>query len=152
MILDTINNLSNYRLNTKIPLTVLQDYINSNKLNLFKKGKFEIKKDVFFGIGLLYETKEEKDCLWEAHKKHLDIHVIIEGQELVNVADISAMKQTMDFDYVNDYQLFEGDKQQTVMLKKDDVLILYPNECHQTSVKVQETTLVKKVVFKIKLN
>ena len=61
------------------------------------------------------------------------------------------MTNTTAYDSTNDYQLFEGIKQQDIVLKKDYVLVLFPNECHQTGVQYKEVSLVKKIVFKLAL-
>lgn len=149
MILDTLANISKYTINTKVTLVELQKYILSQKDNLFQKGRFEIKADEFFGIGLKYETQDEANCLWEAHRKYFDVHYILEGEEIINISNIGVMSQTMEYDSDNDYQLFEGEKQHSIKLKKGYVLILFPNECHQTAVEIKETATVKKIVFKL---
>jgi len=142
MIYDKIENIERY--------TLLEGIKNFDIKN-YQKGKFDIDGDVFFGIGLEYDTKNETECLWEAHRKYLDIHLILEGEEIINISETSTMKQTMEFDYENDYQLFEGKKQQSVRLRKGEFLALYPDECHQTAVKIEGVSSVKKIVFKIKL-
>ncbi len=142
MIYDKIENIERYDL-----LSQIKDFDVKN----YQKGKFNISGDTFFGIGLEYNTKNETECLWEAHKKYLDIHLILEGEEIINISETSTMKPTMDFDLENDYCLFEGKKQQTICLQKGEFLALYPNECHQTAVKTEEVSSVKKIVFKIEL-
>ena len=142
MIYDKFKNISRYGMLKQIAEFNLKDY---------KKGKFDINDETFFGIGLEYNTKRESECLWEAHKEYLDIHFILEGEEVINISDISNMRKTMEFDNENDYQLFEGNKDHCVYLKKGDFLVLYPNECHQTAVQLDDVCFVKKIVFKIKL-
>lgn len=142
MIYDKIENLNRYKSLKKI---------EGFDISKYQKGKFDISNDVFFGIGLEYETKNETECLWEAHKKYLDIHYIIEGEEIIDIAQTDTMSPTMAFDYKNDYQLFEGKKQQSIILRKGDFLALYPNECHKTAIKITTPTSVKKIVFKIML-
>ena len=61
MILDVLANLSKYTINTRLALAELQKYILTQKDDLFQKGKFEIDGDNFFGIGIEYETKAEKE-------------------------------------------------------------------------------------------
>ena len=142
MIYDKFKNISRYGNLNQIAEFNLKNY---------QKGRFDINDETFFGIGLEYNTKNEIECLWEAHQKYLDIHVILEGEEVINISETSTMKQTMDFDNENDYQLFEGTKQHHICLRKGEFLALYPNECHQTAVKLEEASFVKKIVFKIKL-
>ena len=151
MILDVLANLSKYTINTRLALAELQKYVLTQKHDLFQKGKFEIDGDNFFGIGIEYETKAEKECLWESHREYVDIHYILEGEEIVSISDIAEMTNTTAYDSTNDYQLFEGIKQQDIVLKKDYVLVLFPNECHQTGVQYKEVSLVKKIVFKLAL-
>ena len=142
MILDTIENIDRYK-----GLELLKKFKDS----MYQKGKFSMDEEAIFGIGLEYDTKESSEGLWEAHKKYLDVHLILEGEEEIHVSDIVNSKPTMDFDYENDYQLFDATMEQVVALKKGDILALYPNELHKTGVKVTETVSVKKVVFKIEL-
>ena len=121
------------------------------KDSMYQKGKFTMNEEAVFGIGLEYYTKEASEGLWEAHKKYLDVHLILEGEEEIHISDIVHCSATMAFDYENDYQLFDASMEQEVTLKKGDFLALYPNEVHKTGVKVTETVGVKKVVFKIEI-
>jgi biofilm protein TabA len=142
MIYDKIENIERYLFLNKIKefdITKAQD------------GKFEIDGDLFFGIGLKYTTKNEIDCLWESHKKYLDVHVILEGEEFVNVSDGSQMKVTKEYDETGDYMLHSGVKQQQIHLKKGSFLALFPNEVHQTAVYVDKVDSLSKVVFKVLL-
>lgn len=142
MIFDKIENIDRYSFLKQIKHFDLKDY---------QKGKIEINEDQFFGIGLEYETKDASACLWEAHKKYLDIHFILEGEEIINISEVLNMNPTMDFDYENDYQLFKGNKQQSIHLKKGYFLALSPNECHQTAIMINKISSIKKIVFKINL-
>lgn len=142
MIYDTLDNLDRYPFLTKIKK------IDFNNLS---KGKFEVEGDDIFGIGLNYTTKPETDCLWESHRKYLDIHIILEGEEIVNIVDSAQTALAEPYDEAGDYALHEGEKQQSIILKVGSFLALYPNEVHQTAVQIQQPHLVRKVVFKIKL-
>ncbi len=64
MIYDKFKNISRYGILKQIDEFNLKDY---------QKGKFDIKDETFFGIGLEYNTKSDSECLWEAHQKYLDI-------------------------------------------------------------------------------
>jgi biofilm protein TabA len=140
MIYDKIENIERYPFLNKI-----KDF----DFKMAKDGKFEIDGDAFFGIGLKYDTKNEMDCLWESHKKYLDVHVILEGEEIVNISDSSQMNVTKEYDDTGDYMLHSGIKQQSIHLKKGSFLVLYPNEVHQTAIYVDKINSISKVVFKI---
>lgn len=142
MIYDNIEHLKRYPFLEKV---------KNFDFDLVKDGKFEIEDDVFFGVGLNYKTKPEIDCLWESHKKYLDVHVILEGEEIINVSEISQMEISKPYVADSDYMLFNGIKEQSIHLTKGSFLVLYPNEVHQTAVMIEHESAVKKVVFKLML-
>lgn len=139
MIFDKIENINKYGID-------LQFVLNDLKKDNYTKGKFDINEPNLFGIGLEYETKESSEALWEAHRKYLDIHVLLEGEEIINISDIAIMNSTKE--YEDDYELFEGTKQHSIHLKPGYFLLLFPHEVHQTSVKLNEIVQVKKNVYK----
>ncbi|MBC7915279.1 MAG: YhcH/YjgK/YiaL family protein [Pyrinomonadaceae bacterium] len=143
MIFDKLENLNRYNERLGFISTILEE-------NKFIKGKFDIGDTTSFGIGLEYTTRVSDKCLWEAHRKYLDIHVILEGEELVEIGDISNMEPTKE--YEDDYQLFKGNKEHSLRLLPGKFLILFPNEVHKTGVKTKHCVGVKKIVFKLLLD
>lgn len=112
----------------------------------FIKGKYNIDELNFFGIGLEYETKDSNEGVWEAHRKYLDIHVVVEGEEIIEISDINVAESIKD--YEDDYELFSSTAQHKIHLKPGYFLILFPHEVHKTSVRVNEAVALKKKVFK----
>lgn len=143
MILDKIENLHRYQ----FPKSFCDAISHSRH---FQKGRFEINYPNSFGIYLEYETQNAENALWEAHRKYIDIHLILEGEEIVSVADICRAKSTKP--YEDDYELFTAEAEQRVILKKGDFLILFPNEVHRTTEKITTSVNVKKYVFKFPVN
>jgi biofilm protein TabA len=139
MILDKIENLNKYGKQFEFILTHLKDE--------FTKGKFDISEPQRFGIGLEYNTQDADKCLWEAHRKYLDIHCVLEGREIVEICDLEKMEPAND--YVDDYQLFTGSAQHKVLLEPGTFMVLHPNEVHRTGVIAGDTALVRKFVFKL---
>lgn len=139
MIFDKIENINRYGLN----LRFVQDDLEKHQ---FGKGKFEIEGLHAFGIDLEYETKLEDKALWEAHRKYLDIHVLLEGEEYIHINDINNMKSSKE--YEDDYELFDGMSEQSIHLRPGYFLVLFPNEVHKTSILVNNSITVKKKVYK----
>jgi len=140
MIFDQQNNLKRYP-----SLEAIRQFDPAK----FQQGKFDIDENGLFAIGLEYETKDVNECLWEAHQKFLDVHLILEGEERVHITDISSMTESKAYDPEHDYALFTGEAQQELVLRKKDFLVLFPNEVHRTSVRVTSPAAVKKIVFKL---
>lgn len=143
MIFDKLENFSRYHFETNF----IMDDLRKGQ---FEKGKFEVDGNNKFGIGLTYETQDAAKALWEAHRKYLDIHVILEGEEYVLISDIENMKSCKE--YEDDYELFNGEAQQYILLKPGYFLILFPNEVHKTTVMAISPCLVRKKVFKLLIN
>lgn len=140
MIYDKLENINKYGFN----LSFVNNYIANKK---FQKGKIEINDSDQFAIGLEYETKDSKLGLWEGHRKYVDIHVILEGEEIVEISDISKMKSTKT--YEEDYELFEGKFEQKILLTPGYFLLLFPHEIHKTGGIVgNKSSRVLKNVFK----
>lgn len=140
MIFDKLENIQKY----KFDLQFVRDSLSTTP---FSKGKLEIEGVSKFAIDLEYSTKEAIDAIWEAHRRYLDIHVILEGEELIHISDIKNMSASAD--YQDDYQLFVGNTEQTIHLKQGYFLVLFQNEVHKTSVAVNGPSFVRKRVFKL---
>lgn len=139
MIYDRIENLNQYGIDLNFVLTDLQN-------NHFDKGIFEIVDEGCYGICLEYETKLSVNGLWEAHRKYLDIHVVLEGKELVEISDINSSISIKE--YEDDYELFESKAKHEILLEPGYFLILFPHEVHKTGILVESVELIKKKVFK----
>lgn len=125
-------------------------YLEDNKLEDFDSGSYEIDgTEVFVNI-INYTTKNEEERFWEAHREYLDVHYIFSGQERINLAFIDKLS-FKEYKADEDFVSMEGEKSQSIILEKDDFLILYPEDVHMTCLKVKESELVKKAVFKVKI-
>lgn len=143
MILDKLENLQRYHFD----FFFIEKDLDGNQ---FQKGKFDINGDKEFGIGLEYQTQSQDKALWEAHRKYLDIHVILDGEEIICISDISRMQSVKN--YEEDYELFEGITEQMVHLKQGYFLVLFPHEVHKTGIIKNEMVSVRKKVFKKAIN
>lgn len=124
------------------------EYASSNDLLNYDNGSYEIDgKNIFVNI-VEYETTDFENRFWEAHKKYLDLHLMLDGQEQIDVNFIDNMEQK-EFVENDDFLPLEGEKNSCVLLNKGDFLICYPNDAHRTAVKVKETQKIKKAIFKI---
>ncbi|OAV44299.1 YhcH/YjgK/YiaL family protein [Lewinella sp. 4G2] len=148
MIIDKVENLDRYALSEDLRAAIKENAKTDTEH--FERGKFDIASDdSLFGIRLEYDTKDEGECLWEAHRKYVDVHLILEGEEMVFVNDIQSMKSSKPYVNADDYELFVGEAKDEVVLRKGMFLVLYPNEVHKTSVHHAKPNQVSKVVLKM---
>ena len=147
MIFGNIKNLDEFNY-LKSDIKKCFEYANSNDLLNYDKGIYKIDGDNLFVNIVEYETTDVDNRFWEAHKNYLDLHLMLDGEEQIDVNFIDNMNQK-EFVEKDDFLPLEGEKKSHVILNKDDFLICYPNDAHRTAVKVKEPKNIKKAIFNI---
>lgn len=135
----------NYETYSRIQKAV--DYINSGLVNTLEEGRHEIADGVYVNVSS-YLTKEKN--IYEAHRKYIDIHYIIEGEERLEVANVMDMEVTEEYVEEKDYLLGRA-KGESHIIKKGQYLVTMPEEAHSPSLCVDKPIMIKKAVFKILL-
>lgn len=98
-----------------------------------------------------YQSKARADGFFESHRKHIDIQIIFEGEELMEVADIGTMKVRQPFNPERDLITYE-DTPDAASLKvfPGQAAVFFPNDAHMPTLRVREAGgLVRKCVIKI---
>lgn len=143
MIKDKLENIDIYSINEAFE-TFKERIKNSSNYSDFDKP--------FKAIPLDYETRNFDLSKFENHKKYIDVHLILNGSEVIGLADRNQVKPNMEYDEINDYQLFDGSVQEEVTLHKGEFLILFEHEFHVTGGFVDQIgEKVNKMVFKVPL-
>lgn len=128
-----------------------KEFVLNNDLSKFEKGVHEIDGQDFFLNIVEYDSKDEEERFWEAHKKYLDIHFMIYGCERIKLSFIDDMK-IKDYDEENDFLSFEnGESNSYVDLYPGDFLICFEEDVHMTALKIKNKESVKKGIFKIRI-
>lgn len=76
----------------------------------------------------LYTTKDESECVFEAHKRYADIHYMVRGREMMAYASVEDMRVTSENEE-SDLVLLEG-KGTKVPLNEGNFLIAFPQDAH----------------------
>jgi biofilm protein TabA len=113
-------------------------------------GRHEVDEELFYFINE-YETKEVEECFWEAHRKNLDLHYILEGKEKIGYAAIERLEVKEEYSDEKDAVFFNGELESAVAVSAGDLVICYPQDGHMTAIAAGEKTAVRKVVLKIKI-
>lgn len=126
------------------------DYAAAHDLSALDAGSYPIDGDNLFVNINEYETTQVENRVWEAHRKYLDLHLMLCGKEQIDFNFIANMNQG---DYVekDDFLPMDGDPNGHVILAAGDFLICYPNDAHRTAIQVQGPEKIKKAIFKIRI-
>ena len=112
--------------------------------------KVQLKWDDVYATRFTYETLPAEETFFEAHRKYLDIHIMVEGSEGVEIAPPEALTE---FDRVeaNDFYAYRGRGDYRLVLSPGDFLVVFPGDAHRIKMQVDGPKTVSKVVFKVRI-
>lgn len=146
MIIDSLENIAFYN---NIPQNVI-DFIKT--LTPQKEaGRYEIDQNSYANIEI-YETKNLKDCKFEAHKNYIDIQILLSGIEELDYTPVKGLTVFEEYDEKRDIMFFENPDRisDSVILEAGKFALIYPHEAHRPQVAFNANSkTVKKVVVKI---
>ena len=149
MIFGSTTNLEEYAfLEDKIKACF--DFYKENDMENMEIGIHKIDGDDLFVNIVEYDTTTPENRFWEAHKEYLDLHLMLLGEEKINLNFLKEM-EVLDYDPEADFQASNGEKNSSVDLKVGDFLICYPNDVHMTALQIDDPVYTKKAIFKIKI-
>lgn len=109
----------------------------------------KLEDDLLYVTRFDYETLPFEDGIFEAHKKYLDVHLLLSGEERVDIAHPETLEL---FEHRDDFYAYHGQAEQTVVLRPGSFLIVFPGDAHRLKVPVNGPAKVSKVVFKLLVN
>ena len=150
MILDKIENAALY-LSLNPGFEKAFDFINKNDFSNFLPGKYDIAGDEIFVLVNEYETKNAQDSYPEAHKKYIDIQLLISGTEKIGFASFIGQKVVTEYNETKDISFFDAPVD-FFQLKTRMFAIFFNSDLHQPGIYVDMPEMVKKVVVKVLKN
>lgn len=120
-----------------------------NKAKDAAVGKYDLENGAYVSVQE-YTTKARSEAKYEAHKKFIDIQMILSGKELIAVSPIKKMTISDEYNEEKDFMLFHHNDECTdYVLEAGEFLILYPQDVHMPGVCVNEKSPVRKIVVKV---
>ena len=151
MIYGEIKDLNQYKGISK-NLDKAIEYILNEEYKKGIPGKNIIDGDnLYFNYPDCAITKEVKEGFLEGHKKYIDIHIVISGEENLGYTPRSEVKVKKEYDSEKDYDHLDGEIEVIYKMTKDRFILFFPLEPHMPCLKVGEKKKIKKAVYKIKI-
>ena len=110
--------------------------------------RVELKGDLVYCTRFTYETIPQEESFFEAHRRYLDIHIMVEGEERVDMNRPEDLKLT-DAQEGNDFYAYQGESWHSTVLKPEEFLVVFPGDAHRIKVQVDGPKTVSKAVFKV---
>lgn len=146
MIVDFIENIDKYE---NIPSNVIE-FLKTLSCET-QTGHYELNASAYVNVDE-YKTKPIENCKFEAHKKYIDIQMLIEGEEELDILPVEGLKVSEEYNEERDIMFFENPQElpDKIQLKPFKFVLIYPEEGHRPQMNSgSESKKVKKAVAKI---
>ncbi len=130
---------------------MIAPYLNLELLKTFKDGINQIDDDNYF-VKTNYSMRKMNEQFFESHRKYIDIHLILDGEELFAVSPIEDLQVIKNYDESADCLIYDKklDNSTLMKIKKGNLILFYPNDGHMTALGDMKDN-VTKVIFKVKV-
>ena len=145
MILDKLTAARAYR-GIHPRLDAVLDRLNEGFLSTVGPEAMRLEGDALYVTRFTYETLPLEDTFFEAHRRYLDMHLMVEGQERMEIASPAGLEL---FEHQGDFYAYRGEAEQSLILRPGSFLVVFPEDAHRIKIAVDKPETVSKVVFKV---
>ncbi|MWV43886.1 DUF386 family protein [Paenibacillus sp. HJL G12] len=129
------------------------DFLQDTDFGLLEEGKYSIWGQDMFAIISRIQTKPASMQSAEKHECFLDIHYVIEGEELIGWQLQNEQTAPSESNPEEDYSLYtELEQESMIRLTQGMYTVLLPEDIHRPGLTETEPSEVRKVVIKINRN
>jgi len=117
-----------------------------------KQEKFEVGRYEFDGGFFMIQkgnTKPMEEGTFEAHRKYVDIQIVIEGSEDVAWKNLSDLKEETAYNEEKDVARFTGVTDHTIHVTEGMCYIAFPHDGHKPVRHVKDQQTYTKIVMKL---
>jgi biofilm protein TabA len=126
------------------------DYLRRTDLTSLAIGRHDLDDGRLFALVQDYTTRAADQCVWEAHRKYIDVQYVVRGVERMGCAKIALSRELQPYDPARDVVLFEPGSDY-VTVAAGMFAIFWPEDVHSPGVAVDDTApvAVRKIVIKV---
>jgi YhcH/YjgK/YiaL family protein len=123
------------------------EYLRTTDMRAVSLGRHDLDGDRLFALVQEYTTRAEDQCVWEAHRRYIDVQFMAVGAERMGYAPLAAMREREPYDPARDVALFEPGSE-LVTIREGMFAIFGPEDVHSPCHAAGEPRRVRKVVIK----
>ncbi len=127
-------------------------FLAQENLKNLKTGRYELDSTNLFVNIEEYNPKKVEEAQYEAHRRYADIQYVVSGKELISVIPIDQTVITTAYEEEKDILFLAAAIENNRLATPEQFFIFFPNDAHRPSVRTEDSTLVRKVVVKVKLD
>ncbi len=128
-------------------------FLKNTDLSKLEAKRYDIDGENLYAQVSDYFTKNEENASYEAHRKHIDLQYIIEGKELIGLASLTNRKDILvPYDTTNDVEIMTVTGGKSLRATPANFFIFFPEDAHSPGLKDGESSHVRKIVVKVKID
>jgi YhcH/YjgK/YiaL family protein len=114
-------------------------------------GRYDIDTDNIYALVSSYKTSSDSPGSFEIHRIHADVHIVVEGEEKIEISLSSDLEQIGDYEKAADRAILTAAKDSGALaLRPGYFAVIYPNEAHRPGCDLNGKISVRKIVVKVK--
>jgi YhcH/YjgK/YiaL family protein len=146
MIIDRLANESPlYKLPSRLARAL--EYLRNTDMRSVELGRHDRDGDHLFALVQEYTTRTADQCVWEAHRRYVDVQFVVTGAERMGIASLGQMREREAYDSARDVAFFEPGSE-FVTIRAGMFAIFGPEDVHSPCHAAGQPGLVRKVVVK----
>ena len=117
----------------------------------FAGGRHEVDGEELFINAAEYDTKPAAQSLMEAHRRYIDVMVMLEGEETIGIQNVNTVAVTKPYDESGDALLGALEPgYAAIHMQPGSVAILLPEDAHAPGMDYAGTHHVRKLICKVR--
>lgn len=145
MIVDKLKNIELYKSmipNLESGLEAIKD-----QMDKMETGRYEF--DGGFFMVQKGESKPMAEGLFEAHRKFIDIQIIVRGDEEIAWAELEDTTEKTAYDEVKDAAYYEASEKHSLYVSEGMFYIAFPHDAHKAIRHTSNSHKFEKIVLKM---
>lgn len=126
------------------------EFYRTHDMSQLPCGRYELGGGDYLNIEN-YFTRDRDGARYEAHCEHVDIQMVLEGEEVIEVCHLGGLTEVEPYEIERDVVFYDGGvRGELHLLRPGSFIHLLPEDAHMPQLSGGERTSVKKAVFKLK--
>ena len=126
------------------------EYLARTDLASLPLGRTDIEGDDVYVMLSEGETRPANQVQFEAHRRCIDIQLVVRGQESIGVTPLAGLVTTEPYDAARDIEFFAAPQtSETLALRAGDFAVFTPSDAHRPSLHLDGPHVSRKAVVKV---
>ncbi len=128
-------------------------FLKDHDFTKMELKRYDIDGDNLYAPVSEYYSKREEDAKYEAHQKYIDIQYVASGKELIGIGKMNDLKETLqNYDAAKDVMFMSVNNIKNYTADPGRFFVFFPDDLHRPGMRDGDSTLVRKVVIKIRID